>query len=128
MVPAFDPVITLFKAGYLLPPPSLGAARLLYNRTPGHVDEVTRLRPYGNDGGTVAMEPFRGTVAEWLQQLSDLAYPPTGGGAVIPSQRELFGAAYRNRLLRVRAELERLSGQAGTKALLGVIDRSLGRE
>jgi hypothetical protein len=132
MIPQFDPVITLFKPGYLLPrpgpPPGPGGARLLYNRTPWGTTETTRVRRYGNDGGTVAMEPFRGSPKEWIQHLEEAMAPGTGGGAVTADQRALFGAPYRNRDLLVKAELEQFPNEPRAKALLGALRRSLGEE
>lgn len=122
----YDPVITLFKPGYILPPPNGRGARLLYNRPLPGVNERTRVRRFANDGGTVAMEPFRGGLDEWVQHLSDLAYPSTGGGVATPEERRHFGVAYRNRRLRVKAELERLPRERGdVQMLLQELNRNL---
>jgi hypothetical protein len=57
-----DPAITLFKPGY---------KTLLYqNFYPPGTTETTRVRRFGEDGKDIALEPFRGTPAEWVRTLS----------------------------------------------------------
>src|SRR5262245_51209909 len=125
-IPQLDPVITLFKVGYLLPHPDGGGARLLYNRPLPQVDERTRVRRFANDGGTVSMEPFRGTLDEWVQQLNDLAFPPTGGGVATSDARRRFGIFYLNRRQRVRRELDKLPQERrDVRLLIQELDRNL---
>ena len=52
LVPARDPAISLFKAGY--------RAQLIYNAAPLGTADTTRVRPFSEDGGTFALEPFQG--------------------------------------------------------------------
>lgn len=93
-----DPVITLFKPGY--------RTLLITNRTPGP-HEKTRVRMFGPDGQTIALEPFRGTPKEWLEELRNAIYPARLGGTS-ESQLLLFRESYLNRKRIVRAELEKL--------------------
>lgn len=128
LMPQFDPVITLFRPGYIMPEPSGGGARLLYNRPLPGVDRRTRVRRFANDGGTIAMELFRGSGKEWVKHLQEAMAPGTGGGAVTPEDRALFGAAHRNRYLRVKIELERLPHEPRAQALLKALQRNLDEE
>ena len=56
-----DPVITLFKTGY--------KALEIYNGDPPGTKETQRVRRFGQDGRTYALEPFHGTPPEWLKEL-----------------------------------------------------------
>jgi hypothetical protein len=70
-----DPIITLFKPGYLLSRPWAGAARVIHNAYPRDTEYTTRVRRFGQDGKTFTMEPFRGTPQEWLDEISEDAWP-----------------------------------------------------
>jgi hypothetical protein len=94
-----DPAITLFKPGY--------KTQLLQNVYPPETTETTRLRLFGEDGKDMALQPFRGTPAEWIEQLRNAVYPATLGR---PSEEQLlqFRSSYLKRAHRVRAEVGRL--------------------
>src|SRR5262249_39971024 len=86
-----DPRITLFKPGY--------QTLLVENAHPQGATDTTRVRPFGQDGHTFAMDPFRGSPEEWMSQLEKAIYPPTSGGG---SDEQLlqFRTPYGNRALR----------------------------
>ena len=89
-----DPIITVFKTGY--------KALLIYNGDPPGTKETQRVRRFYRDGGTFALEPFRGTPEEWLKEL-DRVY----AGIAFPRSDEQslqFRTQYLNRLRRVWAE------------------------
>jgi hypothetical protein len=90
-----DPAITLFKPGY--------KTRLLQNSYPEDTTETTRVRRFGEDGGDMVLEPFRGKPAEWVEQLRKAVYPATLGR---PSEEQLlrFRTSYLNRVQRVWIE------------------------
>jgi hypothetical protein len=101
---ARDPIITLFKPGFLLSPSQglLGRQAIL-NRLSKGTDERTRVRRFTDDGRTVAMEPFRGTADEWVKEL-DGAHRSTGADEVFLRYR----VPYLNRLRRLLAEQDQL--------------------
>ncbi len=93
-----DPVITLFKAGY---------KALVINN--GHLPpgrEKERVRHFAQDGWTYALEPFRGTPEQWVQELRRVwlgrAFPGNDEHA-----RKLRGP-YLDRLQRVSAERDKV--------------------
>jgi hypothetical protein len=94
-----DPAITLFKPGY--------RTRLRQNAYPPEMRETTRVRVFGEDGQDLALEPFRGTSAEWVQQLERAVFPATKGRT---SEEQLlpFRVQYLNRVHRVWPEVQRL--------------------
>jgi hypothetical protein len=94
-----DPVLTLFKPGYRV--------LLITNAYPEGTEPTTRVRPFGEDGHTFSLEPFRGSLEEWVEQLQKAAYPGTKGRT---SAEELypFRTHYLNRLTRVWRDRERL--------------------
>jgi hypothetical protein len=94
-----DPAITLFKPGY--------KTRLIQNAYPPDTTETSRVRRFGEDGKDMALNPFQGTSAEWIEELRAAVYPATLGR---PSDEQLlkFRASYLNRAVRVRIEVARL--------------------
>jgi hypothetical protein len=94
-----DPAITLFRPGY--------KTRLYQNRYPPGTTETTRVRRFGEDGKDIALQPFRGTPAEWVQELEKAAYPRTIG-RTSESQIVPFRASYLNHAQRVWAEVRKL--------------------
>jgi hypothetical protein len=102
-----DPIITVFKPGY--------KALLIYNGDPSGTKETQRVRRFYRDGGTFALEPFRGTPEAWVKEL-DQVY----AGIATPRSDEQslqFRGPYLNRIRRVWAEREkmpqRLRGERG---------------
>lgn len=99
------PFITLFKPGYVLPRPEPGLRRTIRGHIPdGEFD--TGIRRFSRDGETFAMEPFRGSPAEWLKDLRVEGWDI--GGNFDPKRPEPARTPYLNRLYRLRAEVERL--------------------
>src|SRR5262245_31028946 len=93
-----DPIITVFKTGY--------KALLINNASPPGTKETERVRRFYRDGGTFALEPFRGTPEDWLKEL-DRVY----AGIAFPRSDEQslqFRTEYLNRLRRVWAEREKI--------------------
>jgi hypothetical protein len=101
------PFITLFKPGYVLPRPEPGLRRTIRGHIPdGEFD--TGIRRFSRDGERFAMEPFRGSPAEWLTELQDAL---DAGGNFDPGRPEPARTPFLNRLYRVRAEVQRLVDQ-----------------
>ena len=94
---ASDPVVTLFKSGY-------NTARLVNPPPPG-TTETTRVRGFGRDGQTIALEPFRGTPDEWVDQLDRV-----WGGLAMRGEdtTRKFRDPYLNRVRRVWAERDKV--------------------
>ncbi len=93
-----SPAITLFKAGY--------KTFLLQNRgVPLGEDQTTRVRTFDYEGKTIALEPFRGTPEEWVEELKKAAWRGWGRS---DNQGLQFRVPYLNRLERVWAERDKL--------------------
>lgn len=96
-----DPVITLFRSAY---------KTQVINNAPGS-DERVRRRALTQDGQTFSMEPFRGTPAEWVEQLRlvwrGVAFPRSDA-----TSRQFPG--YLNRVRRVWAERDNLPAKYQT--------------
>lgn len=56
-----DPGLTLFKPGYKI--------LIIFNAIPVGTSETDRVRGFFQDTQTFALEPFRGTAEEWIDQL-----------------------------------------------------------
>ena len=114
---ASDPLITLFKPGYVLVPSESGllGRRVILNRLSKDTEERTRVRCFTDNGRTVTMEPFRGTVDEWVKELQEAT---SGSGGIGEEAFLRYRVPYLNRLRRLLAEQDRLpkkyqeSGQA----------------
>ena len=93
-----DPVITLFKPGY--------RTATLNNAFPIGAGETDRVHGFQQDGQTFALEPFRGTPDEWIEQLRHV-----GDGRAFPrgeDDNRKFRDPYLNRLRRVWAERDKV--------------------
>lgn len=90
-----DPAITLFKPEYKV---------LTIFNVPG-TDETARVRGLRQDGETFTLEPFRGSLEEWVEQLRKAAYPGTKG-RTFEDQLLEFRVPYLNRMRRVWGERE----------------------
>lgn len=87
-----DPVISLFKPGYRV---------LAVFNVPG-TDETARVRGLRQDGETFFLEPFRGSPAEWVEQLGKAL---EGAAASISEEQFLqFRVPYLVRRKRLWAE------------------------
>ena len=89
-----DPTITLFKPGH--------KTLRIQNAYPEGTTETTRVRRFGQDGQTIAMEPFRGTPETWMEQLRKAKE----GAAISLSEEQIvqFRVPYLNQLKRLWAE------------------------
>ena len=94
-----DPAVILFKPGY--------ATLIVYNgERPGmHQTDVIRVVTFRDQ--TQKLQSFRGSVAEWVEQLSKFIYPAVTSG-VTDEQREQFRGSYLRRLRMVEAEVAKL--------------------
>jgi alpha-ketoglutarate-dependent taurine dioxygenase len=93
-----DPVITLFKPGFQW--------LRIHNEGSHEKNEKDRIRRFLPNGHVYVLKAFRGTDAEWLEQLKKAGNP-----AVYPMSDEMllqFRVPYLDRLRRVQAELQRL--------------------
>ncbi len=119
----YDPVITLFKPGYVLPPTQPGDTRRAI-RNVGQEDTSTtkRVRRFGRDGATYAMERFEGTLEEWVRLLKFAAHPDIRGGLSDEELRRARGP-FLSRLRLVKIELDRLpQDRADVKQLRVFLD------
>jgi hypothetical protein len=107
LVEASDPVITLFKPGYVLVQSESGALgrREILNRSSKGVSERTRVRRFTDNGRTVAMEPFRGTTDEWVKEIHEAR---SGAGGIGDEAFLRYRVPYLNRLRRLLAEQDHL--------------------
>ena len=94
-----DPAVILFKPGY--------ATLVVYNGTRPGMHQTDTIRVVTFRGETQKLQPFRGSVAEWVEQLSRLIYPALTSG-VSDGQRDQFSASYLRRLQKVEIEVAKL--------------------
>jgi hypothetical protein len=94
-----DPAVILFKSGY--------ATLIVQNGERPGMRVTDAIRIFTSNGETVKLQPFRGSRAEWIDQLSKLIYPAVTS-SVSDSQRDQFRGSYLRRLERVEAEVAKL--------------------
>jgi hypothetical protein len=94
-----DPAVILFKPGY--------ATLIVQNGERPGMRVSDAIRIFTSNGETVKLQPFRGSRAEWIDQLSKFIYPAVTS-SVSDSQREQFRESYLRRLGRVEAEVAKL--------------------
>jgi hypothetical protein len=104
MLPHQDPVITLFRPGYVSELDR--GKRVIYNTTTPNQTDLARVRRFGRDGATVGMEPFQGDTTAWVAHLKEAAFPDFGAGAN-DSEWARIRVPIRNRLDLVAQELTR---------------------
>ena len=92
-----DPVVSLFEPGY--------RTLMITNAYPEGTEETTRFRPFGQDGQTFALEPFRGNPGQWVEELKQAAF--ARAAPISDEQRLQFRGPYLNRLRRVWAERDK---------------------
>ena len=78
-----DPAVILFKPGY--------ATLIVQNGERPGMRVTDAIRIFTSNGETVKLQPFRGSVAEWVDQLRKLVYPAVTIER-IRSQRDQFRA------------------------------------
>ena len=109
LIPGEDPVITLFKLGYVYVPAvrTMPPYDIVSTPPPG-TQERTRVRRYGNEGRTVTMVPFQGSAEDWVQVLDHAKFVASG----IPTEDLLqFRVPYLNRWRRLLAEKDHLPAE-----------------
>jgi hypothetical protein len=116
LVLGIDPAVILFKPGY--------TTLLVENGVPIPGDEHAAIRGMSRNGETLRLQPFRGSVEEWVEQLRRLVYPALSGN-VSDEQRDRFRATYVRRMEFAIAELEKLPhGLVQTERLRAALERS----
>ena len=91
-----DPFMTLFRPGY--------RTLAMTNRVSMATEETTRVRRFGQDGQTIAMERFRETPEEWMRELDKLRQ---GAAASMSVEQFLqFRVPYLKRAKRLWSERE----------------------
>jgi hypothetical protein len=99
LVRGTDPAVILFKPGYV--------TLLLENAVPLGASEQAAFRGMSRNRETLRLRPFRGSAAEWVDQLRRLVHPGLSSG-VSHQQRDQFRRAYLTRTEVVAAELAKL--------------------
>jgi hypothetical protein len=94
-----DPAVILFKPGY--------ATLLVQNETALGASHHAMIRSLSRREETFGLQPFRGTPAEWVEQLRKLVFPALSA-YVSDGARNRFRALYLERLEIVAAQLARL--------------------
>jgi hypothetical protein len=94
-----DPAVILFKPGYI--------TLLVENGVPLGASQHSTIRGFSRSGETLRLQPFRGTPAEWVEQLRQLAHP---GLSAFVSDAHLrgFRALYLRRLDLVESQLRQM--------------------
>jgi hypothetical protein len=111
-----DPAVILFKAAY--------TTVLAQNSVPPGSGHHAAIRSFWRGGETLGLKPFRGTAAEWAEQVQRLAYPAVHG-SVPDSHRNEFGDVHLRRVGIAIDELNKLPRDtAKVEALLRGLDRS----
>ena len=91
-----DPAVIFFKPGY--------TTLLVENGVPLGASQHSAIRGFSHSGETLRLQPFRGSPAEWVEQLRQLVYPPFSSG-VANQQRDQFRELYLHRLALATTEL-----------------------
>ena len=109
-----DPIITLFKSGYL---------PLTLNNHPGR-DERARVRGFTQSGQTFKMEVFKGNMTVWVQELTNAAFPPST--RLSGAEREEIRSVYINRYRLLKVEVEKLPrNRKDVEHLIDTLERSI---
>jgi hypothetical protein len=106
-----DPAVIFFKPGY--------ATLLVENGVPLGASQHSAIRGFSHSGETLRLQPFRGSPAEWVEQLRQLVYPGLSS-YVSDAQRDQFRGLYLRRVGMVAAELAKLPVNTGKAAELKV--------
>jgi hypothetical protein len=93
-----DPAIILFKPGY---------TTLVGFNAGGGSNHHAAIRASSHQGQTLALQPFRGSGVEWVDQLRKLVYPALHG-YVSDASRDGFKATYLRRVEVVERELAKV--------------------
>ena len=106
-----DPAVIFFKPGY--------TTLLVENGVPLGASQHSAIRGFSRSGETLRLQPFRGSPAEWVEQLRQLVYPGLSS-YVSDAQRDQFRGLYLRRVGMVAAELAKLPANTGKAAELKV--------
>jgi hypothetical protein len=111
-----DPAVILFKPGY--------ATLLVQNEVPLGASEHAVVRGLSQQQNVSRLRPFRGSDAEWVEQLRKLVFPALSS-YVSDAARDRFRDLYLKRLGIVAAELARLAPNVAEAATLKIgLDQS----
>jgi hypothetical protein len=103
LVLGIDPAVILFKPGY--------ATRLVQNEPALGASHHAMIRGLSRREDTVGLHPFRGSPAEWVEQLRKLVFPALAA-YVSDQARARFRALYLKRLQLAAGELARMPADA----------------
>lgn len=104
-----DPAVILFKPGY--------ATLLAQNAGEASTNHLASIRGFYLSGKTVRLQPFRGSLGEWMDQIRKLVFPGLSS-RVSDAQRDQFRVQYLRRADLATAQLEKLpSGSAEVETL-----------
>jgi hypothetical protein len=106
--PGRDPVITVFKPGYVLAVPA-GWRREIANLPRFRAEATERVHRFAQDGTTYWMEPFTGTLEAWVRTAIESSRPTITPHPSEPHYRDI----YIHRAELVRAELRRILAEQG---------------
>ena len=98
-----DPAVILFKPGY--------ATLLIDNGVSPGASQHAPIRGFAHSGQTFRLQPFRGSAAEWVEQLRRLIHPALSSYAS-EAHLDRFRPLYLKQLQRVEAELAKLPTDA----------------
>jgi len=104
-----DPAVILFKTGY--------TTLVLENGVPPGASHHAALRGMSRNGETLRLQPFRGSQAEWVEELRRLVYPALSSH-VTDAQRNRFRSPYLRRIAIIATELGSVPPDAGKAAEL----------
>jgi hypothetical protein len=109
LVLGIDPAVILFKPGY--------ATRLVQNETALGASHHAMIRGLSRREDTVGLYPFRGSQAEWVEQLRTLVFPALSA-FVSDQARNRFRELYMKRRDIAANELARVSAETPGAATL----------
>ena len=99
-----DPAVIFFKPGY--------ATLLVENGVPLGASQHSAIRGFSHSGETLRLQPFRGSPAEWVEQLRQLAHPALSS-SISDTHLDTFRALYLRRLELVEGQLRQMPVGSG---------------
>lgn len=112
LVISSNPVVTLFKSGY--------RPLILNNAYPLAAEETDRVHGFDQGAQSSAMEPFRGTLDEWVEQLGRVV---TRAAPIGDEQARQFHRPYLDRVNRLWAEQEGLKRSPASDRFFDFVER-----
>jgi hypothetical protein len=104
-----DPAVILFKPGY--------TTLMIDNGVAPGASQYESIRGFAQSGRTFRLQSFRGSAAEWVEQLRKLVYPALSS-YVSDAERNQFRVLYLRRISVITSELSRLSPDVSEGAKL----------